>query len=148
MAFGKVDWLFIRLILLHLVHISSFVSWTYNCINSSSMALLINGSSSHFFNPQREHSQGCPLSPLLFLLVVKAHSWVIIDAKIHHLIKGIEISLYCSIKHLLILDDVILFLSMDIDSLQDMNSILGLFSLATSIMINRAKSSLIRNSLS
>jgi hypothetical protein len=41
------------------------------CLTSISFVVIVNGSTSKFFNPKRGSRQGCLLSPLLFLIVVE-----------------------------------------------------------------------------
>ena len=53
--------------------------------------------------------QGCPLSPLLFILVIEGLSILIEDAKRNGKIKGIKILSQLFLTHLLFVDDVILF---------------------------------------
>ena len=78
------------------------------CITSANFAVLINGTPSKFFPASRGIRQGCPLSPLLFILVIEGLNLMIADAKNHGLIKGIKISPHFALTHLLFVDDVIL----------------------------------------
>ena len=78
------------------------------CITSANFAVLINGTPSKFFTTSRGIRQGCPLSPLLFSLVIEGLSLLIADARDNGLIKGIKISSTFVLTHLLFVDDVIL----------------------------------------
>jgi hypothetical protein len=68
-AFDRVNWLYIRMLLIHLGFGLEFVNWIMACLNSVSFSILLNGSTTTFFQAERGIRQGCPLSPLLFLLV-------------------------------------------------------------------------------
>jgi hypothetical protein len=72
--FDHVNWSFIRLLLTHLGFEVPFIKWIMACISSVSFVVLINGATSPFFISERGLWQGCPLSPLLFLLVAKGLS--------------------------------------------------------------------------
>ena len=78
-------------------------------VQSVSFSVLINGSASTFFRPERGLRQGCPLAPLLFLLVVEGLSRAIIHAKDLGGLKCILIGGNVSLTHLLFVDDNILF---------------------------------------
>ena len=78
------------------------------CISSATFVVLINGTPSNFFPASHGIHQGCPLSPLLFILVIEGLSLLIVDARIHGLIRGIKISSSLALTHLLFVDDVIL----------------------------------------
>ncbi len=80
-AFDKVSWLYIKMILTHLGFPPPFINWIMCCINSTSFSVLINGFASHFFHAERGHQQGCPLSPLVFLIVMEGLSRLIVIAK-------------------------------------------------------------------
>ena len=60
------------------------------CFTSLTSAILINGSTSKFFNPSRGLMQGYPLSPWLFLIIAKRLSRVISEAKRVEVITGVN----------------------------------------------------------
>jgi hypothetical protein len=68
-CFDHVSWLYLRLILIHLCFSHAFVTWLMSYICSASFAIILNGDAYPLFKPKRGIRQGCPLSPILFLLV-------------------------------------------------------------------------------
>ena len=100
---------------MHLGFRYDFVRWIMGCVTSSSIIVLINGASSDFFNPQRSLRQGCPLSPLIFLLATEGISLMIHEAKRQGELKGIEVVVNLWVTHLLFVDDILLFSSGSIE---------------------------------
>ena len=72
--------MFIRLILIQIGAPLQTVNWIMGCIFSATFVVLINGTPSNFFLASCGIHQGCPLSPLLFILVIKGLSLLIADA--------------------------------------------------------------------
>ena len=70
---------------------------------------LVNGSPLVFFEASRGLRQGCPLSPLLFILAIKRLNLLINDAKCRGTIKGVKISRYLALTYQLFVDDVVVF---------------------------------------
>ena len=98
-AYDRVSWLYIRMLLTHLVFSYEFTRWVMACLTTVSFAVLINGSASPFFTAGRGLRQGCSLSPLLFLLVAEGFSHFIHAAKVEGTFRGIPISpTLCIIK--------------------------------------------------
>ena len=108
-AFDKVNWSYLRLILLQIGVPLVGINWFMGYLSSTNFALLINGSPSCFFTASRGIKQGCPLYPLLFILVIEGISLLIDDDHRNGLIKGIKISHQLSFTPLLFVDDVILY---------------------------------------
>ena len=79
-----------------------------SCLTSTNFVVLINGTHSKFFSASRGIRQGCPLSPLLFILVIEGLSLLITDARENGLITGIKFSSTLALTHLLFMDDVIM----------------------------------------
>ena len=79
-SYDKVSWTFIRLVLIKLGMNMELVEWIMGCIQSTSFAVLINGSPSEFFMPSRGIRQGFPLFPFIFLLVADALSKLIVKS--------------------------------------------------------------------
>ena len=70
-AFDRVDWGFKRSTLLTMGFGPSFIKWVDLFYAGVSSAVSVNGHLSSFFSLSREVRQGCPLSPLLYVLVSK-----------------------------------------------------------------------------
>jgi len=141
-AYDKVSWLFLRLLLTHLGFGIDFIRWVMSCITTVSFSVLINGAASPFFHAERGLRQGCPLSPLLFLLVAEGLSRAIIKAKGEGLFQGIQVAPNLNISHLLFVDDVLIFCSGSRGDTRVLKEILDLFSKATGMEINAGKSTL------
>eukprot|EP00253_Pinus_taeda_P012292 PITA_12292 len=141
-AFDRVSWLYIKMILIHLGFPISFINWIMACISTPTFSILINGSASHFFHSERGPRQGCPLSPLLFLLVMEGLSSLIISTTRDGTLRGLKISEECFLTHLLFLDDVLILLDGSMRDTMTFSHILALFSQATGMQVNRAKSTI------
>jgi len=76
-----------------------------------SFDVLINGAALSFFTVTRGLRQCCPLSPLLFLLVVEGLSRAIIEAKARGKFMGVSLSPTLRLSYLLFVDDVLIFCS-------------------------------------
>ena len=79
------------------------------CVSSACFAVLFNGSPSNFFKASRGIRQGCPLSPLLFILIIESLSRIILNAHLVGHITDYQYTPDLSITHLLFVDDVLLF---------------------------------------
>jgi len=141
-AFDQVSWLYIKMILIHLGFPHQLITWIMACITTPTYSILINGAASHFFHSERGLRQGCPLSPLLFLLVMEALSRLIKSAKRDGTIRGLKISEECYLTHLLFVDDVLILLDGSIRDTTSFNNILRLFAHATGMEVNKDKSTI------
>eukprot|EP00253_Pinus_taeda_P029650 PITA_29650 len=146
-SYDRINWLYLRLLLTHLGFKPAFISWIMGCIPNVSYAILINGAATPFFKGQRGLRQGCPLSPLLFLLVAEGLSQLIHKARREGKVKGIEVATNLFISHLLFVDDIFIFTNTEHIEIKELKSILDLFLKATGMQINHRKSQLIMTGL-
>ena len=70
-AFDRVDWSFLQRVLLKFGFGDSFRKWVSLFYTNVESAVVINGWTSSFFQPSRGVRQGCPLSPLLYVLCIE-----------------------------------------------------------------------------
>lgn len=129
-AYDKVNWDFLRLVLLQIGIPDNVLNWIMSCVTTVNFAILINGSLISFFRISRGLRQGCPLSSLLFLL--KLSRMVFIEV----LSSQKKVLVY----HLLFVDDVLLFGLDNIYEWKIMHSLLDVFCNATGMNINIEKS--------
>jgi hypothetical protein len=141
-AFDRVNWSYIRLLLTHLGFEVPFIKWIMACITSVSFAVLINGAASPFFTSEKGLRQGCPLSPLLFLLVAEGLSRAILNAVRTGEFHGIQITTSQRLTHLLFVDDILIFCSGQRQDAEVLSNILSLFRSTTGMQINIQKSTL------
>ena len=123
------------------------VNWIMGCLTSTNFVVLINGMPSKFFSTTKGIRQGCPFSPLLFILVIEGLSLLIADARDHGLIKGIKITSSLALTHLLFVDDVILLGSGTLSEWMAFDVILSTFCKALGMNISMDKSCFLFNNV-
>jgi len=141
-AFDRVSWLYIRMLLTHLGFPIGVIKWVMCCITNISFSVLINGVASPFFHYERGLKQGCPLSPLLFLLLMEGLNRLLKDMHLRGRLSGIRITDRCTITHLLFVDDVIIFLNGGLGDLTTIQHTINLFKTTTDMTINNSKSTI------
>lgn len=73
-AYDRVEWEYLRKIMLKLEFHDAFVSLIAGCVSSVSMSIRINGMLIEHFSPSRGIRQGDPICPYLFLLCAEGLS--------------------------------------------------------------------------
>ncbi|CAL1413718.1 unnamed protein product [Linum trigynum] len=114
-----------------------------SCISTVKFRLLFNGEPSAEFQPSKGIRQGDPLSPLLFILMSNALSFLIKKAPQRHVIKGLKLNRSCpSLTHCLFADDTIIFGEASVSEEEKILSILNDYGSITGQEVNREKSSM------
>jgi len=141
-SYDCVKWSFIRLLITHFGFEVPFIKWMMAFISSVSFAVLINGATWSFFSSERGLRKGCPLSPLIFLLVAeglnRAIGLDVRDGEFH----GIWFTWGLWITHLLFVDDVIIFCSGQPRYANKLAQILIVFHSTIGMIINPKKCTL------
>lgn len=142
-AFDRVEWDLFICIRKKFGFCSKFTDWILECISSSSMSFLINGSPFGNLTPSRGIRQGDPLSPFLFVIYIELLSRMLAKEEQLNHFKGIKISRTSpSISHLLYADDLVIFCRANTDDATCINEVINKFSVWSSQCANKEKSSI------
>lgn len=126
---------------IHLGFDIGFIRWIMGCVYLASFVVLINGAVSTFFKAERGLRQGCPLSPLIFLLVAEGLSRFLKEAVRRSNLIGLILAHGINLTHLLFVDDILLFCRGTRRDIYYLFRGINLFKIATGMMINFQKSS-------
>ena len=142
-AYNKVEWEFLRRIMLKTGIPNQWVHLAMETVCTASYSILINGEPTGFITPSRGIKQGDPLSPYLFLLCAKGLSSLIRRAIENHHLKGV-VSCNGGVKmsHLFFADDSLLFCEATTRECKNLLDILALSEGASRQAINRQKTTL------
>jgi hypothetical protein len=103
------SWMYLRLILTHLGFFISFINWIMNYVTYMSFSLLINGTTSYFYRPRRGLRKGCPLSPLVFIILVEVLRRALFATKSYRNLKGVDNGGSLFLCHFLFVADILIF---------------------------------------
>ena len=107
-----------------------------------SFSNLINEAASSFFKPRRGLRQGCPLAPLLFLIVVECLGKALLDLKNRRVFDGLSFGNGVTLTHVLFVDDIILVCDGSEQSLLSPREVLNCFCNASGMVVNEDKSTI------
>ncbi|BFG14167.1 hypothetical protein CerSpe_004410 [Prunus speciosa] len=143
-AYDRVEWSFLRAMMLRLGLNLQWVDMIMRCVTSVSYSFLINGVPTGLVVPSRGLRQGDPLSPYLFLMCVEGLSALISSRERDGLIHGVKICRNApSIHHLLFVDDSFIFARASRDECSQVMKILRSYELASGQVVNLLKSSVV-----
>ena len=90
-AFDSITWNFLFSMLANFGFGVKWISWIQECVSTARISILVNGSPTKEFNPQKGLRQGDPLSPFLFNLVVEALNILLQRAMDLRVLNGVSI---------------------------------------------------------
>ncbi|GKU91023.1 hypothetical protein SLEP1_g4952 [Rubroshorea leprosula] len=109
-AYDKVCWKFLDCMMQKLGFCATWRRWIMECLRTSQVSVLVNGSPTRQFNISQGLRQGDPLSPFLFLIVAEGLNGMITTAVQKGLLEGVEVgSKGYKVSHLQFADNTILF---------------------------------------
>jgi hypothetical protein len=109
-SYDKVSWQFLWMLLIQIRLKWEVTQWIMARVTYVNMVVLINGSPTDFFKGYRGLHEGCPLSPLLFLLVVECLSRLLKKDVEEGSFHGLKVVTETIISHLFFIDDVLVIL--------------------------------------
>jgi hypothetical protein len=143
-AYDRVSWLFLREDLIRKGFDSGFVHRIMQLVSGGQTAISINGVVGPYFRSKRGVRQGDPLSPLLFDLVVDALALILKKASVAGHIKGVISHLLPGgVTHLQYVDDTMIMIENDDNSINNLKFLLICFELLSGLKINYHKSEVI-----
>ena len=96
------SWIYLRVILTKMGFGVPFITWVMSSLTSIYFSILINGVASSFFRSSHGLRQGCPLAPLLFLVVVEGLGRALLSSKLNGVFRGISFGNNISLTHVLL----------------------------------------------
>ena len=138
-AFDRVEWPYLFEVLSRFGFGVHFRQWIKLLYSGPCAEIMTNTFISNPFNLHRGTQQGCPLSPLLFVLVLEPFA---ISNRNHPIIKGIQIA---DVEHRIALfaDDTLLFLTNLEQSFSALNEVINRFVKFSGYRVNKTKSSVL-----
>ncbi|KAL6125577.1 hypothetical protein ACLB2K_073633 [Fragaria x ananassa] len=140
-AYDRVEWIFLRNIMLKLGFSERWVELVMKCVESVSFSILWNGKAMGMINLSQGLRQGDPLSPYLFLLCSEGLTSLFQNVEREGLVHGAKVSEGSPpISHLLFADDNMLFGRAEMQELTLLKQCLLLYERAVGQKVNFQKS--------
>ncbi|KAK1299943.1 putative ribonuclease H protein [Acorus calamus] len=137
-AFDSIRWPFVYEVLYGMNFPNRWISWIKGCIETPKYSMLINGSPNGFFGAQCGLRQEDPLSPLLFVLVMEAFTFLMDKAITEGRIR-LFVNPSINISHLQFTDDLLLFCDGSPLSARGLKCLFAEFAICTGLRLNPYK---------
>ncbi|GKV33856.1 hypothetical protein SLEP1_g42305 [Rubroshorea leprosula] len=142
-AYDKVCWEFVDYMLMRMGFNITWRKWIQECLRSSMVSVLVNGSPTKQFTVSKDLRQGDPLSPFLFLIVAEGLNGLVSSAVVKEQYKGVIVGNGAvSVSHLQFADDMIFFGEVTEENIKAIKCIMMVFELVSGLKINFGKSQL------
>lgn len=143
-AYDSVNWGFLIYMLGRLNFGERWIKWVKNCLSSSSISVLVNGSPTEEFAMERGLRQGDPLAPFLFIIVAEGLSGLMKQAVAYGKFTPFK---FCGdngpeVSMLQFADDTIIMGKASVENLFAVKTILRCFELCAGLKVNFFKSKL------
>jgi len=142
-AYDKLSWSYIRAMLKAYGFDYSWIKWVMELVTTTNRSILLNVSPSKTFKPTRGLRQGDPLSPFLFILMLKGLGREIRATKEEGRIQGPRLTQGGdSVTHQQFVDDDMLQGTPIVKEAREFKKILSEFSMAAGIEVSLTKSNI------
>ncbi|KAL4340840.1 hypothetical protein GQ457_08G018090 [Hibiscus cannabinus] len=142
-AFDRVEWTFLRSVMLRMGFHPNWVSLIMRCVSTVTFSARVNGKLTGEFTPQRGLRQGDPLSPFLFLFCMQGLSAALSVEQDTGRIKGIRASQQGPrVNHLFYADDSLVFVRNSVQEVSRLKEVLNIFATSSGQRINFDKSTI------
>lgn len=139
-VYDRVEWEYLRSIMLKLGFHSDFVTLVMRCVTTVS-SIRINGVQTEAFRPTRGIRQGDPISPYLFLLCSEGLPCLLKSFGPMHLSRGVKVGIHSPwTSHLLFVDDSIVFSEASQRGAERLMEILDMYNRGSGQLVKREKS--------
>ena len=142
-AYDYVSWKFLFYMMRRMGFHERWIGWVKGCLTSASISILVNGSPTDEFKPQRGLRQGDPLAPLLFVLVAEGLTGLMREAVSRNLFHSFMVGKNkVPVNILQFADGTIFFGEASMENVSVIKAILRSFEIASGLRINFSKSQL------
>lgn len=142
-AYDRVEWNYLKAIMVALGFPESWCSLVMNCVSSVSFSVRVNGVFSDSFKPTHGIRQGDPISPYLFLLCSEGLSCILKNTRPLYISRGVRVSRHSPwISHLLFADDCMIFTRASRRGAERVASILDDYNKGSGQLVNKQKSAI------
>ena len=144
-AYDSLEWHFLWRVLKRRNFSKTWVRWAKQCVCTNTFVVLINGRpQGGWIHPQRGIRQGCPLAPLLFILVVDALAVCMERLCMRGLLSSFQTAGWPGgVPLMQYADDTIFFIEGSIEAAEKTSALLEMFSDFSGLSLNKTKSTFI-----
>jgi len=141
-ASDSVEWPFIKHLMLELGFPYKFVNWVMACLTTASYTFNVNGDLTRPFAAMKGLRQGDLISPYLFVICIEYHNRCLLQLRKNAAFHFHPRCKRLNLIHMCFADDLLLFSRGDVDSVSQLFEVFSLFSVASGLKANQAKSSI------